>query len=251
MARPTRSRVPIHQGRMPNLVEQPAMRGKTMASSNRFLSATIMRTAHGKPYYVFMGAVSDGDREPPLPDALDFPDERGREVLESELKAKYPGIEIRLGGDRIYFVAKIRSSDDEVERSRFVEAWQDQVKHGNAHDFEEIIDPFHRIVRVKLTGKDRIPWWSGWLHFPVLIEDTRRAMVESGERLIKLYEPERRIDRDVIEEAYYEQVMRERLAIFERRREWWRIGRWVATTVLGGILGFWSVLQILDWFSGG
>ena len=76
-------------------------------------------------------------------------------------------------------------------------------------------------------------------------------MQDSGKRLQSLFSKGCTDWRNVVEEAYFEQVMRERLAIFERRREAWRVVRWGATTALGLVLACWSGIQIWDRFFGG
>lgn len=222
-----------------------------MAHSNRIFGAVILRTAQGKLYYEILGVPEDGHQEPPFPDALDFPGESARGPLKDELRARCPGIEPRYDEKRLDFVANIRSSDAEVDREEFVDSWRDQLEFEPLDGFGDFLHPFHRVVRVKLTGADRVRWWSGWFHYPLLIENSRREMEESGERLVKLLDPDRRRARDVIEEAYFEQVMRARLAIFERRREWWRVIRWGLTTALGSVLAACSGIQIWQYFFGG
>ncbi len=220
-----------------------------MTDRSKKLSVTIKRTAHGKPYIDVAGLGVD-DQGFPLHDALDFPGNRGRDDLEAALKDRCPGIEVSYSETRLDFIAEIRSIDREVDRDEFMDHWRIQLRYAQAHRFRNIDDPFRRIVPVRLSGKDRVRWWSGWFHYPLLIEDSRRQMKESGERLAKFLERTRFNERDVIEEAYYEQVMRERLAIFERRREAWRIARWGATTALGLVLACWSGIQIWDRFFG-
>ena len=198
----------------------------------------IRLTAHGKPYCEIAHGLGDGDKNPPLYDALDFPGNRGRDDLEAALKAKYPGIKVGVGETERGTMAGMRSVNRQVNRDEFMDHWRIQLGYAKANRFGNINDPFRRVVRVRLFGKDKVPIWSGWFHYPLLIEDSRSQMKESGERLAKLFERSRVSERDVIEEAYYEQVMRERLAIFERRREWWRVIRWGLTTALGVILAY-------------
>lgn len=213
----------------------------------------IKRTAHGKPYYERIIGIDEDVQVSPLHDALDFPGNEGRDAFELGLQARYPGIEVRYEEDGLDFVAEIRSIDRKVDRDEFVEDWQYQLQYAaNSKDYSQIKDSFLRAVPVRLSGKDRVRWWSGWFHYQWLIENSRREMEVSGERLQSLFEgPKPRNWRDVVEEAYYEQVQRRRLAIFERRREWWRVVRWGLTTVLGVVLTLWSGIQIWDRFFGG
>ena len=214
----------------------------------------IRLTAHGKPYYESIEGIEEETRESPLHNALDFPGKRGRGDLEAELKARYPGIEVSHADRAHDFVEDVRSLNRKVNEDEFVDYWRSQVEyHKNfyaKYGSDEPLDPFRRLVNVKLSGPDRVRPWSGWFHYPLLIEETRREMIESGERFAELFERPNCAPRDVIEEAYLEQVLRERLAIFERRKEWWRVIRWGATTALGLVLAFWSGIQIWDWFVG-
>ena len=213
----------------------------------------IKRTAHGKPYYERIIGVEEDVRDSPMHDALDFPGKGGRDEFEATLKDRFPGIEVRYEEDGLDFVAEIRSIDRKVDRDEFIEDWRHQSQYAyNSKDYSQIKDSFLRAVPVRLSGKDAVHWWSGWFHYPRLIENSQREMEESGKRLQSLFEgPKPRNWRDVVEEAYYEQVQRRRLAIFERRREWWRVVRWGLTTVLGVVLTLWSGIQLWDRFFGG
>ena len=211
----------------------------------------IRLTAHGKPYYESIEGVEEETRESPLQNALDFPGKHGREHLATELKARYPGIEVSHSERPHDFVEDVRSLNRKVNEDEFVDYWRSQLEYDAKYRTDDPPDPFRRLVRVKLSGPDRVRPWSGWFHYPLLIEETRREMIESGERFTKLLGHPSRELRDVIEEAYYEQVQRERLAIFERRREWWRIIRWGSTTALGALIGIWSGIQIWQYFFGG
>ena len=210
----------------------------------------IRLTAHGKPYYESIEGIEEETRESPLHNALDFPGKRGRDDLAAEMKARYPGIEVSHADRPHDFVEDVRSLNRKVNEDEFVDYWRSQLEYDAIYRTDDPIDPFRRLVRVKLSGPDRVRPWSGWFHYPLLIEETRRQMIESGERFKKLYEHPTSNLRDVIEEAYLEQVLRERLAIFERRKEWWRVIRWGATTALGLVLACWSGIQIWDWFVG-
>ena len=213
----------------------------------------IRRTAHGKPYYENAVGLAEGDRQSPMHDALDFPGKKGRDEFEATLKAGYPGIEVIFDQSSLDFVAEIRSIDREVDRDEFIGDWWCQLQYAaNGNDYSQIKDAFLLAVPVRSSGKDRVRWWSGWFHYQWLIENSRREMEESGKRLQSLFGgPKPRNWRDVVEEAYYEQVQRRRLAIFERRREWWRVVRWGLTTGLGMVLTLWSGIQIWDRFFGG
>lgn len=211
----------------------------------------IMRTAHGKPYYAVGFGFGDDAHESPLPDALDFPGDSGLDEVENQLKARCPGVNVGYGAVRPNHIADIRSIKRKVRRDEFVKTWRLQLVFAETQGFVEVYDPFRRVLRVELSGKDRVRWWSGCFHYPLLIEDSRRRMKESGERLQSLFEQVPTSHRDVIEEAYYEQVMRERLAIFERRKENWRIIRWGSTTALGLVLAAWSLVQTVDRLAGG
>lgn len=212
----------------------------------------IKRTAHGKPYFERINGIEEDVRDSPMHDALDFPGKEGRDAFEATLKARYPGIDVRYGETTLDFVAEIRSIDRQVDRDEFVDCWMHQLQYAANRGFNELKDPFLRSVPVRLSGKDSVRWWSGWFHYPWLIENSRREMAESGKRLQSLFEGPKPSDwRDVVEEAYYEQVQRRRLAIFERRREWWRVIRWGSTTALGVVLAAWSLMQIVDRVIGG
>jgi len=221
-----------------------------MTDRSEQLSVTIRQTAHGKPY---IDPASHGivDQEFPLHDALDFPGNRGRDDLEAALKDLCPGIEVFFSEPRLDFIAVIRSIDREVDRDEFMEQWRYQLQYAANRGFGEVDDSFRRMVPVRLSGKDRVRWWSGWFHYTLKIEESRREMEDSGKRLQSFFRSRTPNWRDVVEEAYFEQVQRERLTIFERRREWWRIARWGATTALGLVLAFWSGIQIWDRFFGG
>ena len=221
-----------------------------MTNHDRKPRVMIMRTPHGKPLYENASGVDEDDRDSPLYDALDFPGKRGLDDLEAKLKGRYPGIRV-LHGRKGNFVADLRSMNRKVSKVEFMSHWRNQLTDAPLGRPFEFNDPFRRAVPVRLYGKDRVRPWSGWFHYPLLIEDSRRQMKESGERLQSLFEQVPTKRRDVIEEAYFEQVLRERLAIFERRREWWRIIRWGATTALGLVLACWSGIQIWDRFFGG
>lgn len=216
-------------------------------------SVLIKLTAHGKPYIERINGVEDDVRDSPMHDALDFPGKEGCDEFEATLEARYPCIDVRYEESRLDFVAEIRSIEREVDRDEFIEDWWCQLQYAaNGNDYSQIIDPFLRAVPVRLSGKDMVRWWSGWFHYQWLIENSRREMEESGKRLQSLFEgPKPRDWRDVVEEAYYEQVQRRRLAIFERRREWWRVVRWGLTTLLGTALLVVSGIQIWDRFFGG
>ena len=79
-----------------------------------------------------------------------------------------------------------------------------------------------------------------------LLMTGRHIEAASDLRLRMLFERDNPKARDVIEESYAEQVLREWLEIFERRREWWRIIRWGSTTALGLVLAAWSAIQGWD-----
>ena len=222
-----------------------------MTDRSEKLSVTIFRTAHGKPYYDGIIGIGEAPQESPLHDALDIPGEQGVYELEDALKTRYPGIEVRTGVRGLNFIVDMRSTDQKVIRDKFVEHWRHQLDRAANSGYSEVDDPFLRIVPVRLSGKDRVQWWSGWFHYTLKIEESRREMEDSGGRLEKLFKLPDLNDRDVIEEAYYEQVMRERLAIFERRQEWWRVIRWGATTALGLVLAAWSLMQIVERLAGG
>ena len=217
-----------------------------MTDRSKKLSVTIFRTAHGKPYYDRIIGIEEESPGSPMHDALDFPGEQGVKELEDALKARYPDIEVHTGVKGLNFIVETRWTDQRVTRDDFIENWRWQLEHAANSGYGEVDAPFSRIARVELTGKDRVRWWSGWFHYPLLIEDSRRQMNESGERLQSLFEQVPTNRGDVIEEAYFEQVMRERLAIFERRKENWRIIRWASTTALGLVLAAWSLVQIVD-----
>jgi len=201
-------------------------------------SVTIFRTPHGKPYYERIIGIGEAHQESPLHDALDFPGEHGVRELENDLKALHPGIDVSLGFRDLNFIADLRSTAHVVTRDKFIDHWRHQLQRAAKRGYSQVDDPFRRIVPVRLSGKDRVQWWSGWFHYTLKIEESRREMEDSGGRLEKLFKLPDLNDRDVIEEAYYEQVMRERLAIFERRREWWRVIRWGLTTALGAVLAY-------------
>ena len=225
-----------------------------MTDRSKKLSVTIYRTAHGKPYYDAIVGIGDDSRESEMHDALDFPGEQGVKDFEGALKARYPGIDVLTGVRGLNFIVDMRSTDQRVIRDKFIEHWRHQLARAENSGYGEVDDPFLRIVPVSLSGKDRVRWWSGWFHYPLLIETSRREMEDSGKRLQSLFSLFSKEDthwRDVVEEAYYEQVQRERLAIFERRREAWRIIRWGSTTALGLVLAAWSGIQVWDWFVGG
>lgn len=211
----------------------------------------IRRSAHGKPYFEDAVGLGDDLGDSPLHDALDFPGKDALDDFGAALKDKYPGIAVSRDGARHDYIAEIRSIDREVDRDEFQYCWRFQLKFAMIEGFNEVKDPFLRIVPVRLSGKDRVRWWSGWFHYQWLIENSRREMEESGKRLQSLFDSPHPRRRNVVEEAYYEQVQRRRLAIFERRREWWRVVRWGLTTVLGGVLTLWSGIQIWDRFFGG
>ena len=222
-----------------------------MTDRSKKLSVVIRRTAHGKPFYDRINGLEGEAQEYPLHDALDFPGDQGANKIEADLKARYPGINVFRGRN---FIADMRSTDQRIIRDKFGEHWRRQLDRAANSGYSEVDDPFLRIVPVGLSGKDRVRWWSGWFHYPLLIEASRREMEESGKRLLSLFSLFSKGDahwRDVVEEAYYEQVQRERLAIFERRREAWRIIRWGLTTALGLVLAAWSGIQVWDWFVGG
>ena len=222
-----------------------------MTDRSEKLSVTIYRTPHGKPYYDRIIGLGEEAQESPLHDALDFPGEHGVRELENDLKALHPGIEVSLGFRELNLIADLRSTDHVVTRDKFIEHWRYQLYHAANSGYGEVDDPFRRTVPVRLSGQDRVRWWSGWFHYTLKIEESQREMEDSGKRLQSLFSKGNTHWRDVVEEAYYEQVMRERLAIFERRREAWRIARWVATTALGVVLAVWSGIQIWDRFFGG
>ena len=212
----------------------------------------VKRTAHGKPYLAPTDWLADDAQAFTLRDALDFPGNRGLEEFKADLEAKNPDFGFHYDGTSLDSVAGIRSIDREVDRDDFMRCWLHQPRHAVVDGVGELRDPFLRAVPVRLSGKDRVRWWSGWFHYQWLIENSRREMEESGKRLQSLFEGPKPSDwRDVVEEAYYEQVQRRRLAIFERRREWWRVVRWGLTTVLGVVLTLWSGIQIWDRFFGG
>ena len=223
-----------------------------MLNDNDRPKVLIELTAHGKPYYKSIEGIEGESRESPLHNALDLPGKHGRDDLEAELRARYPGIEVSHAFRAKDFVDDVRSLSRKVNGDEFVDYWRSQLEyHKNYHakfESDEPLDPFRRLVRVKLSGPDRVRPWSGWFHYPLLIEETRREMIESGERFAELFEHPSCDPRDVIEEAYREQVMRERLAIFERRKEWWRVIRWGLTTALGLVLAAWSGIQVWDRF---
>lgn len=223
-----------------------------MANRKAKPSVLIKRTAHGKPYFERINGIEEDVRDSPMHDALDFPGKEGRDEFKATLKARYPDIEVLFGENGLDFVAEIRSIAREVDRDEFIEDWRHQSLYAyNSNDYSQIKDPFLRAVPVRLSGKDAVHWWSGWFHYPRLIENSLREMEESGKRLQSLFDIRTPNWRDVVEEAYYEQVQRRRLAIFERRREWWRVVRWGLTTVLGVVLTLWSAIQIWDRFLGG
>ena len=210
---------------------------------------TIDLTAHGKFYYEDE-RFGDDAMVCPLPDALDFHDGLDQRSVVEGLKAKFPEFEVMWTSSRKDFMEDIRSVNRVVSRDEFYDSWLQALSPRSRLGRDDMQDPFRRFVRVRLSGKDRVRPWAGWFHYPLLIEKSRREMQESGERLRMLFERGEPIARDVIEEAYFEQVMRERLVIFERRKEWWRIIRWGATTALGLVLACWSGIQIWDWFVG-
>ena len=220
-------------------------------ASRKIHRASIRRTAHGKPYYEVWLGLGDAIEESPMPAALDFPCKPSRDDLAAELRVRYPGIEVRHGERGLDSAADMRSLNRKADRGEFIDYWRGQLRFAETRGFDDLNDPYRRFVRVKLSGKDRVRWCSGWFHYPLLIEDSRRQMTESSERLQSLFEQDRPNRRDVIEEAYFEQVMRERLAIFERRKENWRIIRWGSTTALGLVLAAWSLMQIVDKLVGG
>ena len=221
-----------------------------MNNRNHKPQLTIDRTAHGKFYYEDE-RVGEGALVCPLPDALDFHDDLDRVTFADELKAKFPEFEVFQGYDRIDDMEDIRSVNREVNRAEFYDSWLQVVTPTSRLGGDDMQDPFRRFVRVRLSGKDRVRPWTGWFHYPLLIGKSLRDMQESRDRLRILFECGKPKARDVIEEAYFEQVQRERLAIFERRREWWRVARWGATTALGLVLACWSGIQIWDRFFGG
>lgn len=212
--------------------------------------AVVLRTAHGKPYYM-SGGIGVETHESTLPDALDLSSERALKEIEEELRSKYPDAEPLLDGFRPDFIADLRSLERKVERDEFVEAWHQELHHAQTRGVDSLEDSFRRVVRVKLGGMDRVRWWSGWFHYAAGIENSRREMKESGGRLQTLFNMGTPGWRNVVEEAYYEQVQRERLAIFERRREWWRVIRWGSATVLGAIIGAWHVMLFVERIVGG
>ena len=198
----------------------------------------IRLTAHGKPYYESIEGVEEETRESPLQIALDFPGKQGRDDLKAELKARYPGIEVYHAERAKDFIGDVSSLNRKVNGDEFVDYWRAELEYDAKFRSDEPLDPFRRVIPVKLSGKDRVRPWSGRFHYPLLIENSLRGMKESRERLNVLLELPDCDSRDVIEEAYLEQVLRERLAIFERRREWWRVIRWGLTTALGVILAY-------------
>lgn len=224
-----------------------------MNNQQRKFSVTIKKTRQGKPYYETYGLPgapeSERDAESPMHDALDFPGERGVEELKNEVKRLVGDVEFGIEF-RPEFRIKQRPDLKEIDRIEFARNWRDAIVLHRKIPNPELHDDFGRIVQIELTGKDRVRWWSGWFHYPILIEESKLQMADSATRLKTLLDDEQVRERDVIEEAYYEQVQRQRLAIYERRRENWRIIRWGATTVLGMVLASWSVLQIWDRFLG-
>lgn len=212
----------------------------------------IRRTAHGKPYFDGINGIEEDVEDSPLHDALDFPGKEGIDGLEATLKDRYPSINVSFEESKLDVVSAIRSVERKVGRKEFIEDWLCQLMYAsNSRDYDQVKDPFQRSVPVRLSGKDRVRWWSGWFHYQWLIENSRREMEDSAKRLESIFKRDSWFARDVIEEAYFEQVMRERLAIFERRREWWRVIRWGLTTALGMVLAAWSLMQIVDRVIGG
>lgn len=211
---------------------------------------TIKQTAHGKLHYEDE-RFGDDALVCPLPDALDFQDGLDLLTFVEELKAKFPEFEVMRTSDMNDYMVDIRSMNREVSREQFYDSWLQVVRPPSRLGRDDMQDPFRRLVRVRLSGKDRVRPWAGWFHYPMLIDNSRREMQESTERLRSIFDGSEPTARDIIEEAYYEQVMRERLAIFERRREWWRIIRWGSTTALGLVLAAWSLMQIVDRLVGG
>ena len=211
---------------------------------------TIKQTAHGKLYYEDE-RFGDDALVCPLPDALDFQD--GLDLLSfvEELKAKFPEFEVMRTSAMNDYMVDIRSMNRVVSRAEFYKSWLQAVSPHSRLSRDDMQGPFRRLVRVRLSGKDRVRPWAGWFHYPMLIDNSRREMQESTERLRSIFDGSEPTARDIIEEAYFEQVQRERLAIFERRREWWRIIRWGSTTALGLVLAAWSLMQIVDKLVGG
>ena len=222
-----------------------------MANRKRNPSVFIKRTRHGKPYYEVDLQLGENGHESPLHDALDFPGDRGRDEIEAVLRTKSPDVKVRDGTRRLNLISELRSVNRKIERDEFMTVWRHLMAFAKSNGSDEVNDPFRRFVRVRLSGKDRVRPWSGWFHYPLLIEINRRQLQECSERLKSLFEQSDPVVRDVIEEAYFEQVTRERLAIFERRREWWRVIRWGSTTALGMVLAAWSLMQIVDRVIGG
>ena len=209
-----------------------------MTDRSKKLSVAIYRTPHGKPYYDAIVGIGGDSRESQMHDALDFPGNHGRDELEKALKSRYPGIEVLTGVRGLNFIAEARSTEQRVTRDDFIENWRYQLEHAAKRGYGQVDDRFSRIARVELTGKDRVRWWSGWFHYTLKIEESQSEMENSGKRLQSFFSKRDTHWRDVVEEAYYEQVQRERLTIFERRREWWRVIRWGLTTALGAVLAY-------------
>ena len=215
-------------------------------------NATINLTRHGKPSlisYTLPSDIGESYEEHIMNDALGI--SGGVEELAQQIRDQYPGIDVRYAF-RIDLPLRNESGGDPVGRERFGEIWELKVKYDK--DLIAYIDhDFLRNLPIILQGKDRVQWWSGWFHYPILIAGCEREAKESLTRLkVQIQEtgpePDHHQLRDIIEEAYYEQVQRQRLAIYERRRETWRVIRWGSTTALGLVLAFWSGLQIWDWF---
>lgn len=216
--------------------------------------ATIYLTRHGKPWlisYTLPSDIGESYEERIMNDVLDLTG--GVKSLAQQIRNQYPGIEVH-DAFRIDLPLRNGTGGDTVGRERFEEIWELKVKYDG--DFRASIDDeFVRNLPVTLQGRDRVRCWEGWLHYPILIAGCQREAKESLARLkvfIESTDPESDSHqlRDIIEEAYYEQVQRQRLAIYKRRRENWRVIRWGATTALGLVLAFWSGLQIWEWFFG-
>lgn len=216
--------------------------------------ATIYFTRHGKPCRVSYALPRvKGEsyiEEHFLDDALGFPDDV--DDLAQQIREDYPDIEI-LYTSRTDLPFRNESGGEPVSRERFEEIWDYELKILGSDVLPHIEDVYLRDLPVDLSGKDEVACLSGWFHYPILIEDCKQEASASLARLKTLIsemgtDKDPRLFRDIIEEAYYEQVQRQRLAIYERRRENWRVIRWGATTALGLVLAFWSGLQIWDWF---
>ena len=224
-----------------------------MREPNQRYEAIIYFTQRGKPYsvsYVLPNKIGESFAEDlPTYDALDFQFDAAVDDITKLIRDRFPDIDVR-HAFRDDLPMSTEAKSGLVDREEFNEIWIYKLKVGQDALLAHIENEFLRNLPVKLEGEDRVKHRSGWFHYPIDIETSKRHADQSLIRLKALItnaNPERGVDfRDIAEEAYFEQVQRQRLAIYERRRENWRVIRWGATTVLGLVLAFGSMVSVWD-----